>query len=47
MRIPPGLTEADFTRAVGEFRQAIGNDWVFTEDADLDLYRDAVGVNRL
>jgi len=41
MRIPPGLTEADFTRAVGEFRQAIGNDWVFTEDADLDLYRDA------
>jgi 4-cresol dehydrogenase (hydroxylating) len=41
MRIPPGLTEADFTRAVGEFRQAIGNGWVFTEDADLDLYRDA------
>ncbi len=41
MRTPPGLTEADFTRAVGEFQQAIGIEWVFIEDADLDLYRDA------
>ena len=41
MRTPPGLTEADFTRAVAEFQQAIGSQWVFTEDADLDLYRDA------
>ncbi len=41
MRTPPGLTEADFTRAVAEFQQAIGTQWVFIEDADLDLYRDA------
>lgn len=41
MRIPPGLNEADFTRAVAEFQQAIGAQWVYTEDADLDLYRDA------
>src|SRR5262245_3287569 len=41
MRTPPGLTEADFTKAVGEFQQAIGTEWVFIEDTDLDLYRDA------
>jgi (+)-pinoresinol hydroxylase len=41
MRTPPGLTSADFTRAIAEFKQAVGNDWVYTEDADLDLYRDA------
>jgi (+)-pinoresinol hydroxylase len=41
MRTPPGLTEADFARAIAEFKQAIGNEWVYTEDADLDLYRDA------
>jgi 4-cresol dehydrogenase (hydroxylating) len=41
MRTPPGLTEADFSRAVAEFQQAIGTEWVFIEDADLDLYRDS------
>lgn len=41
MRTPPGLTEAEFTQAVAEFRQVVGNEWVYIEDADLDLYRDA------
>ncbi|HEY0961859.1 MAG TPA: FAD-binding oxidoreductase [Pseudomonadales bacterium] len=41
MRTPPGLTEQDFTRAVAEFQQAVGDEWVYIEDADLDLYRDA------
>ncbi|HTR01473.1 MAG TPA: FAD-binding oxidoreductase [Candidatus Acidoferrum sp.] len=41
MRTPPGLTEATFKRAIAEFRQLIGDEWVYTEDADLDLYRDA------
>jgi hypothetical protein len=41
MRTPPGLSETDFARAVEELQQVVGNEWVFTEDADLDLYRDA------
>lgn len=41
MRIPPGLSESNFTRAVREFEQVIGSEWVFTEEADVDLYRDA------
>jgi FAD/FMN-containing dehydrogenase len=41
MRTPPGLSEQDFTRAVSEFQQAVGKEWVFLDDADLDLYRDA------
>jgi len=41
MRYPPGVSQADFDRAVGEFEAAIGADWVFTDEADVDLYRDA------
>lgn len=41
MRYPPGVSPADFDRAVLEFEAAIGTDWVFTEEADVDLYRDA------
>lgn len=41
MRIPPGVSEADFTRAVRQFEQIVGTEWVFTEDEDVDLYRDA------
>jgi hypothetical protein len=35
----PG-SASDF-RALAEFEQAVGADWVFTSDADVDLYRDA------
>src|SRR3970282_867697 len=38
---PPGGSEADFTAALREFEGAIGKDWVFSADADVDLYRDA------
>src|SRR5215813_10270665 len=41
MRTPPGISPADFATAVGQFEQAIGAQWVFTSDADVDLYRDA------
>ena len=41
MRYPPGVSQADFDRAVSEFEAAIGADWVFTDEADVDLYRDA------
>ena len=41
MRIPPGVSAADFQSAVREFQAAVGAEWVFTSDEDVDLYRDA------
>jgi 4-cresol dehydrogenase (hydroxylating) len=41
MRLPPGVSESDFKKALAEFEQVVGADWVFTSDADVDLYRDA------
>ena len=41
MRYPPGVSQSDFDRAVRQFESAIGADWVFTDEADVDLYRDA------
>jgi (+)-pinoresinol hydroxylase len=41
MALPPGVPQRDFQRALDEFRNAIGRDWVFTKDEDLNLYRDA------
>ena len=40
MALPPGVSQRDFSRAVEEFRNAVGNEWVFVSDGDLDLYRD-------
>jgi 4-cresol dehydrogenase (hydroxylating) len=41
MRIPPGIREPDFRSALAEFERVVGAEWVFTSDADLELYRDA------
>jgi FAD/FMN-containing dehydrogenase len=41
MRAPPNVSAADYAKALAEFAQAIGKEWVFTSDEDLDLYRDA------
>jgi len=41
MRVPPNVSAAAYAQALAEFAQAIGGEWVFTSDADLDLYRDA------
>ena len=40
MRLPPGVNQKEFSGAIEEFKQALGGDWVFTSDEDLDLYRD-------
>jgi len=37
---PPGVSEQDFQRALTEFREAVGDDWVFSSDEDLHAYRD-------
>ena len=41
MRTPPGIAQADFAAALAQFGQTVGAQWVFTQDEDVDLYRDA------
>jgi 4-cresol dehydrogenase (hydroxylating) len=41
MAVPPGLTEREFSRALDEFAAAVGREWVFASDEDMNLYRDA------
>jgi 4-cresol dehydrogenase (hydroxylating) len=41
MRIPPGVTPEDFAAALKQFEQAVGKEWVFSSDEDVDLYKDA------
>ncbi|HEX6997673.1 MAG TPA: FAD-binding oxidoreductase [Gammaproteobacteria bacterium] len=41
MAVPPGVTERDFSRALEEFANVVGGEWVLTSDEDMDLYRDA------
>src|SRR5450631_2927930 len=41
MRVPPGISPATFTTAIGQFEKLLGPQWVFTKDEDTRLYRDA------
>lgn len=41
MRTPHGVSAASFKAALQAFAKVVGQDWVFTSDEDLDLYRDA------
>ena len=41
MRIPTGVSPADFAAALAAFSRVAGSEWVFTSDEDVDLYRDA------
>ena len=41
MRVPPGVSAADFSLALAEWQGVVGKQWVFTADEDLDLYKDA------
>jgi 4-cresol dehydrogenase (hydroxylating) len=41
MRLPSNVNEADFTAALTAFASIVGNEWLFTTDEDLDLYRDS------
>jgi FAD/FMN-containing dehydrogenase len=38
--LPPGVSAASFASAIQEFEAGIGKEWVYTTEADLDLYRD-------
>jgi 4-cresol dehydrogenase (hydroxylating) len=41
MKTPPGISPKTFAAALQEFANVVGQQWVFTSDEDLDLYRDA------
>jgi (+)-pinoresinol hydroxylase len=38
--LPPDVSAASFGSAIQEFQAAIGRQWVFTSESDLELYRD-------
>ena len=38
--LPPGVSAERFASAVREFEEAVGKDWVFTSEEDLNPYRD-------
>ncbi len=42
--LPPGVTQADFTAALAAFAQVVGDEWLFTSDEDLELYRDSYSI---
>jgi hypothetical protein len=44
MRLPPNVSKADFMAALGEFRRIVGDQWVFTSDEDLEVYRDCYSI---
>lgn len=41
MTLPPGVRQKQFSAAIGEFKQTVGRDWVFTSEEDLGPYRDS------
>jgi 4-cresol dehydrogenase (hydroxylating) len=41
MAVPPGVSAADFARALERFTRIVGAEWVFTSEEDTALYRDA------
>lgn len=44
MALPPNLSQNQFNEALSEFRQVVGNDWVFSSDEDIALYRDSYSI---
>src|SRR5687768_10978864 len=39
--VPQGVSATDFAEAIRQFEGAVGKEWTFTRDEDVDLYRDA------
>ena len=40
-RLPPGVSQRDFSQALTQLEAVVGKEWVFSSDEDVDLYRDA------
>ncbi|MDE0680894.1 MAG: FAD-binding oxidoreductase [Gammaproteobacteria bacterium] len=46
MRTPDGVSESDFRKALEEFANIVGSQWVFTSPEAVDLYRDVYSIYR-
>jgi FAD/FMN-containing dehydrogenase len=44
MKLPPNVNQADFTAALKAFAAVVGEQWLFTSDDDLELYRDSYSI---
>jgi 4-cresol dehydrogenase (hydroxylating) len=44
MNLPPNVSHADFTAALKAFATVVGEQWVFTAEDDLELYRDSYSI---
>ena len=44
MKLPPNVGKTDFTAALKAFASIVGDQWVFTTDEDLELYRDSYSI---
>jgi 4-cresol dehydrogenase (hydroxylating) len=44
MRLPQGVSSADFSSALQEFANVVGKEWVFSSDEDMLMYRDSFTV---
>src|SRR6185312_15624533 len=42
--LPPGVSAEEFSAAIAAFKQAVGEDHVYTSDEDVGLYQDAYDV---
>lgn len=43
-KLAPGVSEGTFAAALKAFADVVGGDWVFTSEADLELYRDSYSI---
>lgn len=41
MSLPPGVSARQFNAAIAKLKTAVGEEWVYTSEEDLHLYRDA------
>ena len=39
--LPPNVSQATFDEALRRFGEVVGEEWVFSSNEDVDLYRDA------
>jgi 4-cresol dehydrogenase (hydroxylating) len=44
MKLPPNVSQADFTAALAAFARIVGEQWLFTAEEDLELYRDSYSI---
>jgi FAD/FMN-containing dehydrogenase len=44
MKLPPNVSQGDFAAALAEFARIVGDQWLFTTDEDLELYRDSYSI---